>query len=321
MSNSILVTGGNGFIGKAFAFRALAAGFKVRIAARSKSPDLNRFEDYFLVSNLNSATEWSPALSGIDTIVHCAARVHVMSEKDCDPLELYRKVNVEGTLNLAHQAALSGVKRFIFISSVKVHGESTIPGIAFTENDAPNPVDDYAKSKCEAELGLRRIGSETGLEVVIIRPPLVYGPGVKANFLTMINLIHKGALLPFRGITNNRRSFIYVENLVDMMVACINHPAAANQIFLVSDDDDLSTTALMERMSLALGRPLKLFTIPVSLIKFVTRMLGRPDISQRLCSSLQVDIRKARETLGWAPPVSVDEGLRQTAEYFLKLHS
>ncbi|MBT8545249.1 NAD-dependent epimerase/dehydratase family protein [Polynucleobacter paneuropaeus] len=321
MNNSVLVTGGSGFLGKAFAESALAKGFKVRVTARRKSNELNNFPDLTIIPNLNSGAEWSSALLGVKTIVHCAAHVHVMRDQGRDSLNSFRKVNVEGTLNLAHQAVLAGVKRFIFISSIKVNGESTAPGEAFAESDIPNPVGDYAKSKYEAELGLRKIGSDTGLEIVIIRPPLVYGPGVKANFLSMINLLQQGFLIPLGGIVKNQRSFIFIENLVDMLITCVNHPAAANQLFLVSDDEDLSTTVLLERMALALGRPPRLIVVPAGLIKFIARLIGRSDLSKRLCDSLRVDISKAKDFLGWSPPVSVKEGLHQTAAYFLNSQS
>lgn len=320
MSDSILITGGDGFLGKALALSAIAAGLKVRVSVRKKSKELDSCPPLFLISNLDSSTEWGAALAGVKTIVHCAARVHVINERSHDPLMLYRKVNVDGTLNLAHQAVLAGVKRFIFISSIKVNGEGTDPGKAFTEGDIPNPADYYAQSKYEAELGLRKISLETGMEIVIIRPPLIYGPGVKANFLSMIKMLQKSIPLPFGGITNNRRSFVFIGNLVDMILTCINHPAAASQVFLVSDGEDLSTARLLEKMSLALDRPPKLIAVPVFLIKLMTWLVGRSDIFKRLCGSLQVDIRKSRCKLGWSPPIGVDEGLRQTAAYFFDIH-
>lgn len=321
MSGYILVTGGNGFLGRAFSISAIAAGYKVRIVARKKVNYCDISPDCIQVSDLLSTTEWSSALLGVESIVHCAARVHIMREVEHDPLKAFRAVNVEGTLNLAHQAALSGVKRFIFISSIKVNGESTVLGNAFTESNMPNPGDAYAQSKYEAELGLKRIGLQTGMEIVIIRPTLVYGPGVKANFLSMMNWLQWGFPLPLGGITNNLRSFVFIDNLVDMIICCINHPAAANQIFLVSDDGDLSTMGLLQRMALALGRPSKLIAVPPALITLGARLVGRADVAQRLCGSLQVDIKKSKDLLAWSPPVSVDEGLHQTAKHFLRQQS
>jgi nucleoside-diphosphate-sugar epimerase len=228
-------------------------------------------------------------------------------------------VNVEGTLNLAHQAVLAGVSRFIFISSIKVNGESTTLEFPFHADNYLNPQDPYGISKMEAEQGLKKIASQSNMEVVIIRPPLVYGPGVKANFFTMMNWLNKGIPLPLGAITKNRRSFVFLDNLISLILTCINNPAAANQILLVSDDEDLSTTGLLARMAVALGKPSKLIAIPVVVITAGSKLIGKSDISQRICGSLQVDIKKTKELLGWAPPVSVDEGLRQTAAHFLKM--
>jgi nucleoside-diphosphate-sugar epimerase len=230
----------------------------------------------------------------------------------------YRSVNVLGTLNLARQAAQAGVRRFIFLSSIKVNGDRTQLGFPFAPDQMSAPVDPYGVSKHEAEMGLRTLSKETGMEVVIIRSPLVYGPGVKANFLSIMNWLWRGIPLPLGGITKNRRSFIFLDNLVDMIITCITHPAAANQTFLVSDDEDLSTAELLNRMALALGRPAKLIRVSVALITLGAKLLGRADIAQRLCGSLQVDIKKTKDLLGWSPPVGVDEGLRQTATHFLK---
>ncbi len=321
MNNSILITGGNGFLGKAFAISALAAGFKVRVSARRKTKELNYFPDFSLISNIDSATDWSSTLSGVNTVVHCAASVHIKNDKDLDSLKSFRKVNVDGTLNLAHQAVLAGVSRFIFISSIKVNGESTILEHPFHADSYPNPQDPYGISKMEAEQGLQKIASQSNMEVVIIRPPLVYGPEVKANFLTMMNWLNKGIPIPLGAITKNRRSFVFLDNLISLIFTCINHPAAANQIFLVSDDEDLSTAGLLAHMAKALGKPSKLIAIPVFVITIGSKLIGKSNISQRLCGSLQVDIKKTKELLGWAPPVSVDEGLRQTAAHFLKVQS
>lgn len=241
-----------------------------------------------------------------------------MNEEAADPLAEFRRVNVEGTLRLAWQAAEAGVRRFVFVSSIKVNGEHSQPGQPFTADQTPAPGDPYGVSKMEAEQGLRVLARETGMEVVIIRPPLVYGPGVKANFLAMMRWLQRGVPLPLGGVTENRRSLVFLDNLIDLIVTCIDHPAAANQTFLVSDDEDLSTAALLRRMAAALGRPARLIPVPAGLITLGARLIGRPGIAQRLCGSLQVDIGKTKSLLGWVPPVSVDEGLRRTAEHWLK---
>jgi len=316
----LLVTGGSGFVGSALCEK-LAANFPVRISVRDKSM-FNYLENVnFVEASLSSDQDWMNALSGVSVVLHCAARVHVMKENIADPLTEFRRVNTDGTIQLARQASRAGVRRFIFLSSIKVNGDITQLGHQFTADQIPVPGDSYGISKHEAEIRLMELSEETGMEVVIIRSPLVYGPGVKANFLSMMNWLQRGIPLPFGSVTKNRRSFVFIDNLVSMIVTCINHPAAANQTFLVSDDEDLSTAELLERMALALGRPSKLITVPTALIVLGAKLIGRPDISQRLCGSLQVDIRKTKDLLGWSPPVSVDEGLRQTASHFLKIQS
>jgi len=241
-----------------------------------------------------------------------------MNEESSDPLAEFRRVNVEGTLRLARQAAEAGVRRFVFVSSIKVNGEHSQPGHLFTADQIPAPDDPYGISKCEAEAGLRALSLETGMEVVIIRPPLVYGPGVKANFLAMMRWLQWGVPLPLGGLTENRRSLVFLDNLVDLIVICIDHPAAANQTFLVSDDEDLSTAALLRRMAAALGRPARLIPVPAGLITMGAKLISRPGIAQRLCESLQVDIGKTKALLGWSPPISVDEGLRRTAVHWIE---
>jgi len=250
------------------------------------------------------------ALRGADCIIHTAARVHVMHDTESDPLSAFRSVNADGTLNLAHQAAAAGVKRFVFISSVKVNGEVTQPGQAFSEADVSSPQDAYGQSKHEAEQGLRQLSADTGMEVVIIRPPLVYGPGVKANFAALIRAVQRGWPLPL-GAVHNQRSFVALDNLLDFIVNCITHPKAANQTFLVSDGQDLSTTELVRGMAQAAGAPARLLPVPMWALQAGASLLGKGDAVQRLCGNLQVDISKARSLLGWVPPVSVDEGLRR----------
>ena len=256
-------------------------------------------------------------MAGVQIVIHAAARVHVMSESSADPLAEFRKVNVDGTLNLARQAVAAGVRRFIFVSSIKVNGEGTEPGKPYKADDAPAPVDPYGISKLEAEHGLLALAAETGMEVVIIRPVLVYGPGVKANFRSMMNWLNKGIPLPL-GSIRNKRSLVALDNLVDLIVTCIEHPAAANQVFLVSDGEDLSTTELLRRMGAALGKPARLLPLPGAWLNGAACLLGKGAIAQRLCGSLQVDIEKTRRLLGWTPPVTVDEALRKTARHFLE---
>jgi nucleoside-diphosphate-sugar epimerase len=305
----VLVTGSNGFVGRAVlkqlnVMKGLQAVGVVRHTAGFTGATVVK------VGDLTAQTDWSFALADADAIVHHAARVHVMQETEIDPLTSFRAVNVEGTLNLASQAAAAGVKRFVFISSVKVHGESTQPGRAFTEADAPNPEDAYGQSKHEAEMGLRQLSTDTGMEVVIIRPPLVYGPGVKANFAALMRAVQRGWPLPL-GAVHNLRSLVALSNLADFIVSCITHPQAAHQTFLVSDGQDLSTTELVRGMAQAAGVSARLLPVPVWALQAGASLLGKGDAVQRLCGNLQVDISKSRELLGWSPPISVDEGLRR----------
>ena len=312
----ILLTGASGFVGRAVMALSLQRR-PVRVALRRPDAASVPKEVEFVEASLSPDQDWVEALSGVSTIVHCAARVHVMNEKAADPLAEFRRVNVDGTLCLARQAAEAGVRRLVFVSSIKVNGEHSQQDHPFTADQTPAPGDPYGVSKCEAEAGLRALSQEMGMEVVIIRPPLVYGPGVKANFQAMMRWLQRGVPLPLGGVTENRRSLVFLDNLVDLIVTCIDHPAAANQTFLVSDDEDLSTAALLRRMAEALGRRARLIPVPVGLFVFGAKLIGRPSIAQRLCGSLQVDIGKTKALLGWSPPFSVDEGLRRTAEHWL----
>lgn len=314
----IVVTGITGFVGRAVleSLSALAS-FKLVAAVRKPISNLPTGVACMLVADLKADTDWSQALDGAWTVIHCAARVHVMDDPSSDPLAEFRKVNVEGTLNLARQAVADGVKRFIFISSIKVNGEGTAPGAAYTADDVAAPLDPYGISKLEAEQGLRALAAETGMQVVIIRPVLVYGPGVKANFLSMMRWLNKGVPLPF-GAIYNKRSLVALDNLVDLIVTCIDHPAAANQTFLVSDGEDLSTTELLGKMAMALGKPARLLPLPSWILESSAKLLGKQALAQRLCGSLQVDITKTRELLSWTPPLSVDKALEKTAVEFLR---
>jgi nucleoside-diphosphate-sugar epimerase len=306
-----LVTGATGFVGKPLCAQLLRQAYIVRAAVRVYNNGLDDIEQT-VVCAIDNVTDWSVALDNIETVIHLAARVHVMNDTSVDPLAEFRKVNVDGTLNLARQAASAGVKRFIFISSVKVNGEHTEAGKPFTEEVAANPQDAYGISKLEAEQGLLKIAQETGMEVVIIRPPLVYGAGVKANFASMMHALKRGVPLPL-GAIHNKRSFVYVGNLVSMIMRCIDHPAAANQVFMVSDGHDVSTTELLRRCAVALRVKARLLPVPQKLLEFAAALLGKRDVAQRLCGNLQVDITKARTTLGWTPPISVADGLKATA--------
>jgi len=256
-------------------------------------------------------------LIDVEVVVHAAARVHVMNEEATDPMAAFRLVNVEATLNLARQAADAGVRRFIFISSIKVNGEGTEPGAAFTADDLPAPVDPYGVSKFEAEMGLRYLAESVPMEIVIIRPVLVYGPGVKANFLNMIRWLQRGLPLPL-GAIDNKRSLVSLDNLIDLIVTCFDHPLAANQTFLVSDGEDVSTTQLLCKIGRALGQRVFLLPVPVGLMSCVARLLGKGAIAQRLFGSLQVDIEKNKRLLGWTPPVTLDRGLSAAVQPFLE---
>lgn len=317
----VLLTGATGFVGRGVLERMSTLGNLELIAAlRRPVSGLPESVTSLQVAGLESNTDWYKAVEGIDAVIHSAARVHVMHDTSSDPLAEFRKINVDGTLKLAQQAAAAGVRRFIFISSIKVNGEGTPIGAPYLADAQPAPADPYGISKMEAEQGLRDLAAETGMEVVIIRPTLVYGPGVKANFLKIMRWLHKGIPLPF-GAIHNRRSLVALDNLVDLIVTCVDHPAAANQTFLVSDGEDLSTTELLHRLGGALGKPARLLPIPSWLLEFGAAGLGKRALSQRLCGSLQVDIDKTRELLSWTPPVSVDSALSKTARYFLEMQN
>ncbi|UCP00023.1 SDR family oxidoreductase [Metapseudomonas lalkuanensis] len=312
----VLLTGASGFVGRAIQERLLCGdGYQVRSIFRALPERVPENLDARLLGGIGPDTDWSESLHGVATVVHSAARVHVMDDQEADPLSAFRHVNTEGTVRLARQAVEAGVRRFVFISSIKVNGEFTRQGIPFTADDVAAPTDPYGVSKLEAEQALRALAEVSGMEVVIIRPTLVYGPGVKANFLSMLRWLDKGVPLPLASI-DNRRSLVALDNLVDLILTCMEHPAAANQTFLVSDGEDLSTSGLLRRMGQALGRPARLLPMPTWALEAAATLLGKRSISMRLCASLQVDISKTRRILGWNPPVSVDEALVKVARYF-----
>jgi len=310
----ILVTGGTGFVGASVLRRLAEDGtHALRAAVRRSDATVQYGVEKVLVDALTANTDWNAALSGVTAVVHCAARVHIMDDTAQDPLDEFRRVNVQGTLTLARQAAAAGVQRFIFVSSIKVNGEMTETGAPFTADDVPAPVDAYGVSKLEAEQGLRELEVQTGMEVVIIRPPLVYGQGVKANFAAMMRWLARGVPLPL-GAIHNQRSLVAVDNMVDLMVTCLRHPNAAGQTFLVSDGQDTSTTELLQRMAQAMGCRAHLIPVPASILKLGAKLIGKPDVAQRLCGSLQVDIEKTRHVLGWKPPLTLDQGLQKAAK-------
>lgn len=312
-----LVTGASGFVGRTLVRHLLAhASSSVVAVNRSGAVAYGPRVQVVTIDSLSSTTSWSRALVGVHSVVHLAARVHVMRDAAVDPLAEFRRVNVDGSLQLAREAAQAGVRRFVYVSSIKVNGESTAPGRPFRADDAPRPHDPYGTSKHEAELGLRQLCTATGMELVVVRPPLVYGPGVRANFLSMLRWLKRGVPLPF-GAIDNRRSLIALDNLCDLLVTCTRHPAAAGQTFLASDGDDVSTTRLLEQMGQALGQPARLVPLPPWLLTGMFRLLGKREVSQRLLGSLQVDIGPTCERLGWRPPIGLDEGLRRTAAAFL----
>ena len=294
-----LITGATGFVGKSLC-------------------TLLENSEYLIRRNHQrmNAMDWSQELLSVDTVIHLAARVHVMLDTSTDSLTEFRAVNVAGTLNLARQSAAAGVKRFVFLSSIKVNGEFTLPNQPFTA-DETNPQDPYGISKYEAEIGLRKLAVETGLQVVIIRPPLIYGAGVKANFASLLGIVKRGLPLPLGAVTQNRRSFVALDNLIDLIITCINHPNAANQTFLVSDNDDVSTADLLRKMAVAQGIPSRLLPVPVALLNLCANLIGKQAIAQRLLGNLQVDISHTQKLLDWQPIISLEEGLRRAVSQAL----
>jgi UDP-glucose 4-epimerase len=322
MTERVLVTGADGFVGRAVCRKLLESGYTpvagLRNADRwpalqAATPGLSEFA---VLGDLGANPNLSAALEDVSAVVHLAARVHVMNDDAIDPLHEFRRVNVEGAAALARAATALGVRRLVFVSTAKVNGEST-SGRPFAEGDAPAPQDPYATSKWEAEEVLRSIAVKTGLEVAIVRPPLVYGPGVRANFLRLMRLVERGLPLPLPA-TNNRRSLIGVENLADCLVRCVTHPGAANQTFMVSDGQDVSTRELVARLASPLGRRARFLPVPELFLRLAARLAGKEPALDRLLGSLELDSGKIRRTLGWKPPVTLDSGLAATARWYLE---
>lgn len=314
---TILITGADGFVGAALCDRLRNEVIPLRgVVRRLKSP-LDSDQNMVAVGDISARTDWSSALQDVTEVVHLAARMHLMNESSHDLISEFRRVNVEGTASLARKAAAHGVRRFVFLSSIKVNGELTGAGQPFTATDAPSPEDPYGVSKCEAEQMLWQIATETGMEVVVLRPPLVYGPGVKGNFIRLMRLIDKQLPLPL-GAIQNQRSLIYLDNLVDAIRVCLTHPKAAGKTFLVSDGEDVSTPELIRRVAAALGRRPLLLPIPVSWMKWAGAFLGKRAAVDRLLGSLCVDMIPLREQLGWNPPYTMQAGLEATAQWYRK---
>lgn len=310
----IALTGSTGFLGSSLL--DTLANKEIRCFGRKKPPTIS--DSSFYQGEIKADTDFNVFVQDVEVLIHCAARVHIMNDKSLNPIGKFREVNTYGTLNLARQAADAGVKRFVFISSIKVNGEFTEIDNPFKPDDSFIPIDPYGLSKYEAEIGLHEIAKETSMEVVIIRPPLVYGPGVKANFSAMMKWINTGVPLPLGGIKENKRSLVSLDNLVDFISICLVHPNAANQTFLVSDGDDISTTQLLADMAIALDVPNRLIPIPSKWFTVISNLIGKPAISQRLCGSLQVDISKTKELLNWHPPFSSAKSMKKTAKAFLE---
>jgi nucleoside-diphosphate-sugar epimerase len=320
--SKVLVTGADGFVGRTVCRRLIKSGYTPRAglwnaelwpALQAATPGLGEFA---VIGDLGANPNLPAAIEDVSVVVHLAARVHVMRDNAVDPLYEFRRVNVAGTAALARAAAAQGVRRFVFVSTAKVNGEST-SGRPFAEGDPPAPQDPYAVSKWEAEETLRSVAAETGLEVAIIRPPIVYGPGVRANFLRLLRLVERGLPLPLPN-TQNRRSMIGIENLADCLVRCVSHPGAANQTFMVSDGQDVSTRELVARLASALGRSTRFLPVPKLALRLAARLVGRESTINRLLGSLEIDSGKIRRTLEWNPPVTLDSGLEATARWYLQ---
>ncbi len=314
-----LVTGATGFVGRAICEELIHRRFLVRGAVRDLSTDLPGECAVKQVGDIGSHTDWSDALQGVDVVLHLAARVHVIKDGSIDPLAEYRKINVLGAENLARQAVRAGIKRLVYVSSIKVNGEETKSRQSYSEINQPSPQDPYGISKWEAEQALQRVAAETGLEVVIIRPPLVYGIGVKGNLAQMLSAVSRRIPLPFAAV-RNQRSLIYVGNLVDALISCSIHPAAAGKTYLVCDGEDISTPELLNSLGDEMGRPARLFQCPMWLLSMMGKIAGRSDQLLRLTGSLQIDSHKICSELNWKPPYRLQQGLQKTAQWYRDTH-
>jgi len=309
---SLLLTGATGFVGQHLVSELKTRKLPYQVAVRTQTGN-SAHPKCISVGDINAHTAWSQALEGVTVVVHLAARVHIIQETSSDAYAAFRAVNTAGTLNLARQAAAAGVRRFVFLSSVKVNGEGSPH--AYLETDTPAPEDAYAVSKWEAEQGLWEISAETDMQMVILRIPLVYGPGVGANFLQLLRTVNKGWPLPL-GAIHNQRSLLYIGNLVDAILVALEHPDAANNLYLLSDGQDVSTSQLVELIAKALNKPPRLFAVPQGLIRAVAGVLGKSSAVDRLFGSLYLDSAKIRQELGWLPPFSLQDGLNETANWY-----
>lgn len=310
----VLVTGANGFVGQHLTKQFAKKSFDVIKIVR-KSNNL-KDQDNIVCKDISSNTKWHDVLNKVDVVIHLAGRAHVMHEESNNPYALYRAINVDATVNLAKQSITAKVKRFIYISSVKVNGESTTD-TGFIEQDKPKPKDYYGVTKSEAELALHDLCKNSAMELITIRPPLIYGPGVKANFLSLIKLCNKSIPLPF-GAINNKRSYIYIDNLIAFIELCLTHPNAANQTFLVSDDDDQSTTSLIKSIKLALDKKPIMIPISKNILYRILSVMIKKSLADRLLGNLQVDISKAKTMLNWVPSYTFKEGITKTVAYYKK---
>lgn len=311
---TVLVTGARGFVGKGVVDRLARERFSVRGAVRDAVPDRAAMVDMVSVGDIGPATDWSEALHGVEVVIHLAGRAHVMREHAADPLTEFRRINALGSQRLASMAAHAGVRRLVYVSSIKVNGDVTTDG-SFRATDAPRPKDEYAISKYEAEQSLAHIGKQTGLEVVIVRPPLLYGPGVRGNFLSLLEWVDRGVPLPFGSIRNSR-SLLGLENFADFLAMCTRHPRAAGETFLISDGEDISTPDLIRALARALYRAPRVFRFPPKLLHLATTLFGGAAQCERLCGSLTIDSSKSRQLLQWQPPFSLEQGLQSTGEWF-----
>ncbi len=317
-SRIVAVTGANGFVGRALCSEAMARGITVRGITRSPCILPDGVENV-AVGNVDGNTDWELALAGCDVVIHLAARVHIMHDKSRDPLAEFRRVNTLGSIRLADCAAQAGVRRLVNVSSIGVNGPSTVGDLEFTDQDTPDPHNPYSVSKWEAEQALRLIQASGTIEVVTVRPPLIYGPGVGGNFLRLLGAVYKGIPLPL-GLTRNFRDLLFVGNLVDFLILCCDHSAANGNTYLVSDGTPLSTHALLRGLARALGVPSRLFPVPPFLLQMFGNMTGYNAEFERLLSSLRVDSSKVCRELDWYPPYTLRQGLQATADWYRLVH-